>query len=837
LRLLVRVFGLAGSVLVAAALSCGSGVYHGGSTPFEGGVAEGSSLTEGGGTEGGAGPGLGIGKACSDTSECRSGLVCSSAKSCEPSHAVASGGACVLDDSCKTGLTCIDGHCAPGGTGVAGSGCQTDADCSGGLRCDIVGLGAECQPEGMGDIGATCTTSSDCYGGLACLTGKCAAPPPGVPPTFGTPWAGTPCTDITGPVTAYFRVPRGTDDGDFYRLPFPNDIRLVGGQPNVATHPTPGPGVLGYDVVARYLQAIDSDADGWGAYGTVFFRFSGELSNSIATDSSVQVVDLTTGQGLGWGLVYSEDRNNYICDNWVGVRQPQGAAFTPGHTYAVYLPTTITAMGGATIAVSSDFTAVMGATQPGDATLAAAWTAYAPFRAYLSGQAIAVSSVLTAAVFTVGHPPATLTALASGVASAPVPTASQWTLCNAGVTSPCPQNSGTRGCTTADPSFAELHALVSLPIFQNGTEPYLDPSDGGNITVSGGVATLVRSEQVCMSLSVPNGTPPAGGYPTIVYAHGTDGSFRDQVILGIAHDFAVGVDDGTGTLVQAALLGIDQVETGTRRGSSTESPDDLFFNFGNPSAALGNPQQGGADQLSLLRFVPTVSFAAATSPTMAAFSLSGAPVAFWGHSQGATEGALGLPYSGYAGAVLSGEGASLTDALLTKTNPVDVAAAVPIALEDIGPDGTLPGGTFHPVLSLLQMYIDPADPVNFGGLIAANPPGGVLAHHVFQPYGQLDTYAPPVTEATYALAAQLGLVAHDTTVTTPDPIGDLTEIPSPASGNLTVGGKPITALVREYAPMAGQDGHFVAFNDPTARADVERFLAQVLEGKVPQVGP
>jgi hypothetical protein len=158
-----------------------------------------------------------------------------------------------------------------------------------------------------------------------------------------------------------------------------------------------------------------------------------------------------------------------------------------------------------------------------------------------------------------------------------------------------------------------------------------------------------------------------------------------------------------------AVLGIDQVETGTRRGASTDSPDNLFYNFANPGAARGNPVQGAVDQASLLRLATSLTLDA--SLTGAAIKVG--PVAFWGHSQGATEGGIALPYvSGYAGAVLSGEGASLIDALLTKTNPVDIAAVVPAVLEDHAVD------IYHPVLSILQTALDPADPINHAAAIA-----------------------------------------------------------------------------------------------------------------------
>ena len=51
-------------------------------------------------------------------------------------------------------------------------------------------------------------------------------------------------------------------------------------------------------------------------------------------------------------------------------------------------------------------------------------------------------------------------------------------------------------------------------------------------------------------------------------------------------------------------------------------------------------------------------------------------VVFFGHSQGATEGSLMLPFSSvYKGAVLSGNGASLRQSLMHKKKPADIRAA------------------------------------------------------------------------------------------------------------------------------------------------------------------
>jgi len=472
----------------------------------------------------------------------------------------------------------------------------------------------------------------------------------------------------------------------------------------------------------------------------------------------------------------------------------------------------------------ADFAVVLAAAAPADPVLAAAHAAYAPLRDYLARHGESPSGLLDAAVFTVGHPSKTASDLPAAVAAAPAPQAQGWVKCGS-APSPCPQAEGSRACGAVDPAFDELHALVTLPIFQQGTAPYFDPADGGDLDVSGGVPRLIRSEAVCMALTIPkNATMPAGGWPLVIYAHGTGGSFRSGVTdLGAR---LASVPDSGGAMVHMAVLGIDQVEHGPRRGASTQSPNNLFYNFANPAAARGNPLQGAADQLSLLRFARGLDLPKEQSPSGNAIKFGS--IVFWGHSQGATEVSTSIPYAtSVAGVLLSGQGASLIDSLLGKKSPVNVAAAVPIVLQDAAV------GRFHPVLSLLQNDLDVADPQNHALAMAAAPPQGLASRHVFQVFGQGDTFAPPATELAYVFAAQLAVAQPPASVKTPTK--DLTDLgprPVPLAGNLNVGGAAITAVVREYAP-GNFDGHFVAFQDGDARKDVDHFLADVHAGKGP----
>jgi hypothetical protein len=290
---------------------------------------------------------------------------------------------------------------------------------------------------------------------------------------------------------------------------------------------------------------------------------------------------------------------------------------------------------------------------------------------------------------------------------------------------------------------------------------------------------------------------------------------------------------GGGT-VNFAVLGIDQVEHGPRRGSSTASPDVLFFNFANPAAARGNPQQGAADQISLARFATSLDVTAAETGGDA-IKIDPTNIVFFGHSQGSTEGSLALPYADtYKAAVLSGNGASLMDALLWKTSPENIAAAVPILIDDPDPaTGYLNGGDKHPVLTLLQQWIDPADPLNFAVTAGSAPPTGHTGKHLFQTYGLSDTYSPAATLQTYAIAAQLELAPPAAGLVVPS--GEqiaVSQSTTPVSGN---GPNGLTLAVRQYEPPSGDDGHFVVFDVPTANDDVLHFLAEAASGATPSV--
>jgi len=854
------VWALLGAVYCGSLVAgCGDGgvvrdeptIMLGGDTgsPSGGKNANNGGAMNGNGAGGSVGvpEGKGVGEACTESGPCRPGLSCSEGGECQPAGETAVGDACVISGECKSGQ-CVSGQCVEAGTGETGAECgdNKDADCAPGFRCAIQGLSLTCVAEGAGDVGAACASSLDCYSGLGCYQQTCAPAPVGLPP-LGEPWTGVECAKpVEADVKAYFEVPGadGADEGDFFRLPFPSDVRKNGDALDLSGFPTPGAGLLGVDPVKLYVDAITENDSGWGAYPTVFFRFSGRFEFGSFADNALRYYDITDPaepHSLGWSRWFTNGRSNYICDNFVAVRTETAHPLKPGHRYAVFLlgeadgKTLVGENDGKPVTRSANLDAVLAAKAPSDAKLKAAYAVFAPFREFLAGYkdkddkpVFDSDNVLTATVFTVGDVQAPMAELAAAVAKAPEPTATDWVKCGPKVTSPCPQADDDRGCNEDPKGYDEYQALLSLPVFQQGTAPYLTPQDGGGIN-----SKKPHAEKVCLSVTVPEGTAPQAGWPAVVFAHGTGGSFRSHVRAEVAGALSSGT-------AKFAVIGIDQVEHGPRRGESTESPNHLFFNFLNPAVTRGNPLQGAADQLSVARFAKALDIDAQTSGG-AAIKIDGTKLVFFGHSQGSTEGSLMLPFGDdYRAAVLSGNGASLRDALRTKTKPENIAAALPYVLQDpamLNPDlGGLTAN--HPVLALLQQWIDPADPLNFAGNIGTPLPDH-QAKHVFQTFGLEDSYSPPITMATFATAAGLTQIDPDASASDPyneDKIfGNWDKNPPVAVGYQAAKGA-FTLGVRQYGAPKGSDGHFVVFDTQAANDDAVLFLTGAVGAMPPVIG-
>ncbi len=829
---------------------------------------------------------LSYGDPCGEKTVCRTPLVCGPSNTCEASHALGAGESCVISDDCAKDLWCDHGSCATAGDGDVGAVCMSSGECLSGLRCAFLGLGGSCIDEGNQYLDDPCSNSKDCLAGLVCAAGSCQPdwqPPAGAtcdPTSYSdttceaspgfvcdpaskvckglgpdempiVPWAGASCPSPQGPFRVLFTIGYGGDD--FYRLPYPNDIRLSSGSLDLTGFPHPPAASVPTDFVGRLLGA-SSSLDGFGPNETVFLRFSVRprlCTECDAGDSAckstcvgdgasdppfVYVADITPGVTSPWATPYSwyltTASHPYVCGPFVAVIPSAVAPWLPGHTYAVFVHTRITDKDGASMTQDTDFAAMLQSSAPADAVKKAAWDAYQPLRDWLAssptytpsdpdgGNPVLAAHLGAAAVFTVRDPTKPMVALADAIANAAAPAISDVSAC------------ATASDTCSDPlaqSFVEVQGIVELPIFQEGTAPYVDV--GGGIALDkDGNAVEQRKEQVRFSLSLPAG---AGPWPVLIYAHGTGGDYRSHIREGVAE--ALASFDSGGTSVGFAVIGFDQVAHGPRAQGSSLSPELLFFNINNPAAARGNVLQGAADLLSVQKALGELQTQLVGLAGAGGANIDPSQVAFLGHSQGAAVGVPAMAVADGVGAVvLSGAGGGLIDTLGGKTSPYDLTQLLPLLLADhtLPPSGNFdPGVRRHPAVSLLQSFMEEADATNYAPFVSSQDLAGrgVAAKNVLQIVGAGDTYAPNVTALTLARRIGVDFLDDDGSALVASGV-----VSAPVRAN--IGG--LTRVSSIHVPASG-DGHFVLFNAGDARLRAQQFFGtwQTDSGGIPTVVP
>jgi hypothetical protein len=252
------------------------------------------------------------------------------------------------------------------------------------------------------------------------------------------------------------------------------------------------------------------------------------------------------------------------------------------------------------------------------------------------------------------------------------------------------------------------------------------------------------------------------------------------------------------------------------RDPTGSNPDYTFFNFQNPVGARDNPKQGALDDFQLLRLLKSINVAAAPT-TGQPIKFDPDRVYFKGHSQGSLTGTLFLAAEpGVKAAVLSGAGANFILSVLSKTAPVNIPSLVSALFRD-------PLDQWHPVLNLLQNFIEESETGNYARYFFAEPPTGQAPKSIYQTLGLIDTYAPVPTGKAQALASGLQPVMPMLEPIDGLGLANLTWSPAPVVMNVD-GGKA-TGVLLEYQAPPGKDGHFVVFDVPAAVAQSNRFLA------------
>lgn len=651
------------------------------------------------------------------------------------------------------------------------------------------------------------------------------------------------------PTVALFTMPVSGDQ-DLYALPYPNDLRVTPeGTIDLAQLGTEQTGLI-----KRYLDVVArNDLEGFGTNGGAFFRFSGPLSPrslpatpqaSLEPGASVFWINIDKsspayGERVPLTFKFTAAAGRYAGENLLAVLPLHGFVLLPETRYAVVVTEGLLDEGDISVQADRDFKPLLKADKPRDARLDKAHTIYAPLRSAIAEQNL--TGVVCAAVFTTGQP--------TGLAAEAREVVQRFV---------APEVKDLEVANDYD-SFYELRGSYEAPNFQQGDPPYSTPADGGQIELNvAGEPIVARTEAMRFAISVPKGPAPAGGWPVVLYAHGTGGDYRTFLRNGVAKNLAE-VKDASGAVVsKMAVVGIDQVLHGPRAPAGT-SVELAFFNFNNPDASVSNVLQGGIDNFQLLRMVKGLTFDSVpwmkgkagegTNVDFGQTRFDPQRIYFFGHSQGGLTGPSFLAAEPeIKGAVLSGAGGGAMLSLLYKTAPSAIKPLLEAALKE-------PVDEYHPVLNLFQQMLEPADPNNYAPAFFHAPRAGLQPKHIFLSEGLIDRYTPTQTTEALAVAMRAPPLGQVFQPVVGLELRGLQPRSLPTSGTVNVQGDTVTAGLIQYEAMSqnksctadsqcsgscvkGQcrrEGHFVMFDNPEAERQTASFLATMARDGIPTI--
>jgi hypothetical protein len=368
--------------------------------------------------------------------------------------------------------------------------------------------------------------------------------------------------------------------------------------------------------------------------------------------------------------------------------------------------------------------------------------------------------------------------------------------------------------------YTAYNGTVSLAQMMVGPAPYetFDGSNGSFVLDETGTPTVQSYEAVQFTLTVPNGTQPATGWPVVIYGHGTGGDLNSGLGNGEnseAHQLA---------RAHSAMLAISEPLHRTRDGYRDGEEELLTFNFLNPVAGRNVWRQSALEKVQLVSAVANLQLSSEVVGAESA-SFDTEQISYFGHSQGGIVGALFVGVEDrITGAFLSGAGGGFAPSIIEKVEPVDMTDIVRTFLLMPGEEKL---DRFHPVLALLQIWIEPAEPLNYGPLWQnrreRNTP------HLAISSGLQDQYTPKRNHG--ALAAAFGIPLVEPVSEPVDVLDLLGYFPAgtEAVGNLEDGqGRPLTGALLQYP----DDGHFAVFRNENAQ-EAYRLFFDTLRGGVP----
>lgn len=558
----------------------------------------------------------------------------------------------------------------------------------------------------------------------------------------------------------------------YWDFPYPSDLNLgADGAPPASVFPNP----LGKDLIVGLRKAA-GERKGYPVVPTAYFHFSAPIAQysdadliPAAATSKILLVDVDDAsptRGALTPLVAATITiDDYVTGPTLAVAVRPGFVLHPKRKYAFVVMKALGDAEGKALDAPADLATLLAGQVPsgggGGASprATAAASLYGALGKTLRDKlSLDPAEVAIATVFTTGDVADDLSALGTRVAA-------KYKVTIDGLE--VDPDDG-----AAHDRYCELVGTVTYPQFQRGKPPFdtdgtFDMSDG---TADAPLPKKQRDEVAPITLSIPKGTMPAGGWPLTVYFHGSGGVSAAVVDRGQwkpmtqspkcppyqTPDKWLGVEGcnekGQGPAYVLAPHGIAMAASALPVNPERlpGATDYAYVNLGNLPALRDVFRQGVLEQRMFIEALSKLKIDPATLGACTGVSLpAGQTQHFYDPAKLMAQGqSMGGMYTNMIGAtepriravVPTGAGGYWTF-FITHSHFGGVDSLAGLIAPIIGAGDPL--SYLHPALQLAQTAWEPADPVVYVPRLAQNPFASHPTRHIYEPMGKDDSYFTP----------------------------------------------------------------------------------------------
>jgi hypothetical protein len=619
--------------------------------------------------------------------------------------------------------------------------------------------------------------------------------------------------------------------GQFYDFPLPSDVRLdVNGAPDFSGFPQGLLNKVVYDLLLLIPERL-----GWPSIPVAWFQFSAPLPDlseadttvvAAAPSSTVLLIDTDESspeRGRLFPIVVTTPTPDglYVPPNLLAVGPRPGIVLAPHRTYAFVVMRSFEDAAGNPLAVADTMAELMAGQAPAAPLGEQARALYASLPTTLLTAGICPNQVAAATVFTTGDVVADTADLTRAAAD---------------------QQSLTIDSLVLDPDdgaaheqYCELRGSILYPQFQQGSPPF---NTYGRFDLGpDGLPVKQGDEAAPVVIAIPKAPMPTGGYPLLVYFHGSGGRSTAVVDRGLWHTASdpatcpehtldtwngqTGCNtQGMGPAHYLAAHGI--ASAGSALPLNPErypgAGETAYLNLLNLSAFRDTFRQGILEQRMFLDAllaleIPPAALAGCNGPSLPSgatgYRFQSAPVLGQGQSMGGMyTNMVGAVDPRVAAVAPTGAGGHWSYFILVGNQVPGGAATLALVL---GTSGKL---TFmHPAMHLLALAWEPAEPLVYMPRLARRPLAGHPVRQIYEPVGKDDSYFPMTVYDAVALAyahAEAGDLVWPSMQQALALVGLDGLLPYPvADDRQSIDGAPYTGVVVQYLGDGLYDPHAI----------------------------